>query len=89
MIAEAGCFGGAGTGFLAHQGVELERQGAFDVVRITGVQFLGDDQAEDAVAEKFETLVGDDRVGAGMGQGALEQIPVGEDMAEPFFEVSR
>jgi hypothetical protein len=53
------------------------------------VQFLGDDQAKHAVAEKFETLVGEDRAGAGMGERALQEFAVGEDVAQALFQISR
>jgi hypothetical protein len=53
------------------------------------VHVFGNDQAEHAVAEEFETLVGNARVGAGMGQGALEKIAVLEDMSEALLEISR
>jgi hypothetical protein len=89
MIAEAGGFGGAGAGFLAHQRVELQRQCAFGVGGIAGMQFLRDDQAEHAIAEEFETLIGSLCVGAGMGQRAAKQIAVAEDMPEALFEISR
>ncbi len=89
MLAEAGALRGAGAGFLADQCVELERERAFDIVRIARVQFLGDDQAEHAVADEFETLIGHLRVGAGMGQRALQQIAIRKDVPQPLFEISR
>jgi len=53
------------------------------------VQFLGDDEAEHAVAEEFEALVGADRTGAGMGERTLEQRRIGEGVAEALFQLSR
>jgi hypothetical protein len=53
------------------------------------MEFLGDDQPEDAVAEELEALIGGAGIGAGMRQGALEQIAVLEAMTETFLEVSR
>jgi hypothetical protein len=53
------------------------------------MQFFGHEQAEHAVAEKFKALIGARGICAGMGERALQQIAIGEMMAEALFEISR
>jgi hypothetical protein len=53
------------------------------------VQLFRDDQPEHAVAQKFEALVRNARIGAGVRERALEQVAILEAVAEAFFEVSR
>jgi hypothetical protein len=53
------------------------------------MQPLGDDEAEDAIAEKLEPLEGTGSGSAGMGQGAPQERRVGETVAKALFQISR
>ena len=70
-----------GAGFGAHQQAEILSERSFRLARVAEIEFLGDDQAQHPVAEKFEPLIG--RIGlalaaAAMGECRLEQIAVAE-----------
>ena len=47
---------------------------------------FGDDKTEHAVAQEFEPLVGRLVARARMGERALQELPVGEDVTELFFQ---
>jgi hypothetical protein len=51
------------------------------------MQVFGDHEAEHAVAEKFETFIGDLCIGAGMGERAPQKVAIGEAMAKAFFKL--
>ena len=89
VLGEACGFGGDGAGFAPRQGVELERQRSFGIVRVKRVQPFGADQSEYAVAQELQALVGGIGVGAGMSQSALQKRPVRENMSESRFQISR
>ena len=82
MIGKPRRFCGSRTSFAAHQRVQLQRQQAFGVFGIKPVQLVGDDEAQHAIAQKFETLVGTRRIGARMRQRPREQAFVLEHMAQ-------
>ena len=79
-----------GAGLLAHEIGEAARQLAFVGLRKGAEQHVGDDEAEDVVAEEFETLVAVDagaaRGGRDVRQRPLEQRLVGEVIADALFE---
>ena len=77
-----------GAGFALDEAVEAHGEPAFGLLGMIGIQALGDDQAQHAVAEEFQALVG---VGAdaGVGEGARQQRPVGEPVAEDRFQAKR
>ena len=90
--AEVELAGDGGAGLLAHQGVERAAELALVGLGQPAVEHVGDDEAEHAVAEEFEALVGAlDALGgrerARMGQRAVEQVGVGEAVAEPGLEL--
>ena len=76
----------AGAGRAPRQGVEFQRQRAFGIIGIKRVEFFGDDQAQHPVAEKFQPLIGKRRMGAGMGERALQKLRIGKMVAEFLFE---
>jgi hypothetical protein len=53
------------------------------------VQPFGADQPKHAIAQELQALVGGIGAGAGVGQGALEQTLVREDVAKPRLKISR
>ena len=77
---------------LAHEGHERAVELALAGFGQPAVEHVGDDEAEHAVAEEFEALVGAlDAVGrakrARMGQRAVEQVGVGETVAEASLKL--
>src|SRR3954466_10826122 len=69
--------------------MEAAGQYALILAGIKLEQFFGNDETKDTVAEKFQPLVGMNRVGAGMGKRALEQRAIGKIMSEFFGEPSQ
>ena len=84
MRADVPFVGDRGAGLAAHQLGEPHRQFAFARLREALVEHIGDDDAEHAVAEELEPLIGLGAVGAAgggrgeMGQRAREQVAVVE-----------
>jgi hypothetical protein len=73
------------TGFGTHQQAEILGKRPFRLARIADIEFLGNDDAQNAVAEKFKALIG--RVGlalaaAAMSERRLEEIAAAEGVAE-------
>ncbi len=89
MVGNAGLFRRHRTGFSPHQMVEFEGQIALLVLGIQLVQALSTDQAENPVAKELQPLVRVDAAGTGVGERPGQQLLVGKQMAEPFFQLSR
>ena len=82
-------FGDLGKRLGIDQRVEPQRQFAFRRIGKRGQQHIGNDEAQNPVAEKLETLVigaGIDAAGAGMGQRALQALAVGKGVARAFHQ---
>jgi len=81
-------FGDLGAGFLAHQRRQPAREFALAVAGKILVNHMRDGEAEHAVAQKLQPLIGvlSLRRGADMGQRPAQQLLVGEDMADLRLE---
>ena len=73
-----------GATLLADEVGETPRKLAFVGLRKCGVEHRRDRDAEHAITEKFETLIGQGPIGRGtnMRQGEKEMRAIGEGMAE-------
>ena len=88
ILSKSGRFGRLRAGFLAYKGIELHRQQTFGIAGKQRIEPLGDDQAQYAVAEKLQPLVGCG-AGARMPQRLLQQRFIGEYMTETRLERGR
>src|SRR4029079_26495 len=85
MLGDAEIPRSIGAGFRAHQQAEILGESPFRLARIADIEFLGNDQPQNPVAEEFEPLGGGMGLAfaaAAMSKRRLEEIAVAEGIAE-------